>query len=164
VPQLNSGKKHALAKIFIMRGLPGAGKTTWIRENLPGAVICSADNYFLDKDGIYTFDSLLLSEAHESCLKYFAEILTTQEDEAQNESLVVVVDIIACDCVVAGFVETDAFHIVVADIVARYGVVAGMPEVDAAPVVVADIVARYGVVAGSAKKDATNIVVADSIV
>ncbi|MCD4847406.1 MAG: ATP-binding protein [Candidatus Aegiribacteria sp.] len=81
-----------MAKVFIMRGLPGAGKTTWIRNNLPDAFICSADNYFLDEKGIYKFDSLLLSEAHESCLKRFVEILTSQEDEVQKESLFVVVD------------------------------------------------------------------------
>ncbi|MCK4671259.1 MAG: ATP-binding protein [Candidatus Aegiribacteria sp.] len=81
-----------MVKVFIMRGLPGAGKTTWIRNNLPDAFICSADNYFLDKEGNYKFDNLLISEAHESCLKCFAEILTSHEDEAEKESLVIVVD------------------------------------------------------------------------
>ena len=75
-----------------MRGLPGAGKTTWIQNNLPDAFICSADNYFLDEKGIYKFDSLLISDAHESCLKCFAEIMTSQENKAENESLVIVVD------------------------------------------------------------------------
>lgn len=81
-----------MAKVFIMRGLPGAGKTTWIRNNLPDAFICSADNYFLDEEGIYKFDSFLISEAHESCLKRFVEILTSHEDEAEKEPLVIVVD------------------------------------------------------------------------
>lgn len=81
-----------MAKVFIMRGLPGAGKTTWIRNNLPDALICSADNYFLDEEGIYRFDSLFISEAHESCLKGFTEILTSHENMAENESLVIVVD------------------------------------------------------------------------
>ena len=88
----SSGKKSALAKVIIMRGLPGAGKTTWIRNNLPDAFICSADNYFLDEEGVYKFDSLLISEAHESCLKCFSEILTSDEEDAEKESLVIVVD------------------------------------------------------------------------
>ena len=75
-----------------MRGLPGAGKTTWIRNNIPDAFICSADNYFLDEAGIYKFDCLFISEAHESCLKCFAEILISHKDETENEHLVIVVD------------------------------------------------------------------------
>ncbi len=75
-----------------MRGLPGAGKTTWIQNNLPDAFICSADNYFLDEEGIYRFDNSLISESHESCLKCFAEILTSHEDKVINESLAIVVD------------------------------------------------------------------------
>lgn len=75
-----------------MRGLPGAGKTTWIQNNLPDAHICSADSYFLDEEGVYIFDGSLLSEAHGACLKCFAETLVVLDDETRTAPEVVVVD------------------------------------------------------------------------
>ena len=81
-----------MAKVLIMRGLPGAGKSTWIRNNLPDAIVCSADNYYLDEEGTYEFDISSLSEAHESCLKRFTEILTINDDEILNKSLIIAVD------------------------------------------------------------------------
>jgi hypothetical protein len=66
---------------------------------------------------------------------------------------------IACDGVVAGIVELDAFIPVVADIVASNCVIAGKGEEDAMPVV-ADIVAcNCGVVAGKGEADAFPVVV-----
>jgi predicted kinase len=56
-----------------MRGLPGAGKTTWIRLNLPGAHVCSADSFFMGDDGVYRFDGSRLTEAHNHCLRCFTE-------------------------------------------------------------------------------------------
>ncbi|KAK3593508.1 hypothetical protein CHS0354_037031 [Potamilus streckersoni] len=56
--------------MFIMRGLPGSGKSTIVREiqkTYPGTGVCSADNFFIGEDGIYRFDSSLLSDAHNHC-------------------------------------------------------------------------------------------------
>ncbi|KAL3854392.1 hypothetical protein ACJMK2_013663 [Sinanodonta woodiana] len=56
--------------IFIMRGLPGSGKSTIVREIqkiYPGTEVCSADNFFIGEDGIYRFDSSLLPNAHNHC-------------------------------------------------------------------------------------------------
>ena len=44
--------------IFIMRGLPGSGKSTLVKAisefyEMQDPVICSADNYFTDENGIY---------------------------------------------------------------------------------------------------------------
>ena len=75
-----------------MRGLPGAGKSTWIRENYPQAYVCSADNFFLDDEGVYRFDKTLISEAHTSCLREFAEILVSIARDPANSPEVVVVD------------------------------------------------------------------------
>ncbi|MCK4806192.1 MAG: ATP-binding protein [Candidatus Aegiribacteria sp.] len=81
-----------MAKIYIMRGLPGAGKSTWAHENHPGAHVCSADSYFVDDEGVYRFDGTLISEAHASCLRGFAEILASIERVSENSPEVVVVD------------------------------------------------------------------------
>lgn len=75
-----------------MRGLPGAGKSTWAQENHPGAHVCSADSYFLDDEGVYMFNSALISEAHASCLRRFTEILAAIEKDSENSPEVVVVD------------------------------------------------------------------------
>ncbi len=75
-----------------MRGLPGAGKSTWAIENHPGAHVCSADTYFVDDEGVYRFDGALISEAHSSCLRGFAEILVSIEGNCENSPEVVVVD------------------------------------------------------------------------
>lgn len=61
--------------IYLMRGIPGAGKTTWIKKNLPeNRVVVSADHYFMH-DGQYIFDPTKLHDAHQHCfLRFFNEI------------------------------------------------------------------------------------------
>lgn len=65
----------AKTKVIIMRGLPGSGKSTYLR-NLDKTsehmnIICSADNY----PGLYDADNninfKLLSEAHDWCFAWF---------------------------------------------------------------------------------------------
>ena len=53
--------------LYIVRGLPGSGKSTFAL-NLVGAdfLVCEADKYFM-VDGEYKFDGSKLKEAHESC-------------------------------------------------------------------------------------------------
>lgn len=56
--------------MFIMRGLPGSGKSTIVKmitEVYPCAVPCSADDYFQQPDGSYKFNRSQLSFAHEFC-------------------------------------------------------------------------------------------------
>ena len=60
--------------IFIMRGLPGSGKSTIVKsmKNVYGHVdsnkiaVCSADAYFM-KNGFYKFDASKLKDAHGEC-------------------------------------------------------------------------------------------------
>src|SRR5690606_11001224 len=51
---------------YILRGLPGSGKSTIARELAAraDAVICSTDKYFYDADGNYKFAPDLLSVNH----------------------------------------------------------------------------------------------------
>jgi predicted kinase len=74
-----------MKKLTIMRGLPGSGKTTLLTMSpFDGAVICSADRFFEDDDGGYTFNPALIAQAHETC-----KILATQ-NMANHEPHVVI--------------------------------------------------------------------------
>ena len=61
--------------LFLLRGLPGNGKTTvaetigsMFSENDVAPTILAADDYFTDPlTGEYTFDASKLKQAHESC-------------------------------------------------------------------------------------------------
>jgi len=56
-------------KLTLLRGLPGSGKSRYVRENydLSKVVVCSADDYFLDTTGEYNFVPTLIGEAHVAC-------------------------------------------------------------------------------------------------
>lgn len=56
-----------MKKLYIVRGLPGSGKSTFA-EALVGHdfLVCEADKYFI-VDGEYKFDATKLRQAHEWC-------------------------------------------------------------------------------------------------
>ncbi|MCD4707189.1 MAG: ATP-binding protein [Candidatus Sabulitectum sp.] len=60
-------------QVIIASGIPGAGKSTWIRRNTNPYMteVFSADDFFHDKNGRYQFDPAKLSDAHSSCLRNF---------------------------------------------------------------------------------------------
>lgn len=56
--------------LYIIRGLPGSGKSTFARTLLDrGVVSChyEADMFFLTKEGVYFYNPNRLKEAHEWC-------------------------------------------------------------------------------------------------
>jgi predicted kinase len=57
--------------IYLIRGLPGSGKTSlaYAVKGRAYAItnIVAADDYFYDGDGVYRFDPKLLTLAHEQC-------------------------------------------------------------------------------------------------
>ena len=61
--------------VIILRGLPGSGKSTWIK-NTPdyrsrNYIICSADDFHIGEDGVYRFDPMNIGAAHAACLRKF---------------------------------------------------------------------------------------------
>lgn len=52
--------------LFIMRGCPGSGKSTYVNRSLTSNV-CSADDYFVNHNGVYVFDAEKLRQAHAYC-------------------------------------------------------------------------------------------------
>lgn len=55
-------------KLYIVRGVPGSGKSTFALELVrANFLVCEADKYFYDKEGNYNFDGSKLKEAHEWC-------------------------------------------------------------------------------------------------
>jgi predicted kinase len=67
--------------VYIMRGIPGSGKSTKAREisqRHGGAPICSADDYFM-VGGEYRFDVKQLSNAHATCFDCFKSALDSGE-------------------------------------------------------------------------------------
>jgi len=62
-------------KVYIMRGLPGAGKSSWVKTNLENAVVCSADAFHVQNDGVYRFDPAKVGLAHGECLQKFVRNL-----------------------------------------------------------------------------------------
>ncbi|XP_043547992.1 NEDD4-binding protein 2-like 1 [Chiloscyllium plagiosum] len=62
------GPRLIRKRLYLLRGLPGSGKTTLARNlkhQFRGAVILSTDDYFIREDGSYLFQKYLLDEAHE---------------------------------------------------------------------------------------------------
>jgi len=57
-----------MATMIIVRGISGSGKSTYVRNNYPEAVCCSADDHFM-KDGKYVFLFNELDQAHSACWK-----------------------------------------------------------------------------------------------
>jgi predicted kinase len=57
--------------LYLIRGLPGSGKTTFanrLKDSHLVGVNLSADDYFTDLQGNYSFDASKLKQAHEQCL------------------------------------------------------------------------------------------------
>jgi len=50
--------------LFLVRGLPGSGKTSFASAIWNDYAVCEADKFFYDKEGNYNFDGSKLKEAH----------------------------------------------------------------------------------------------------
>lgn len=63
-------------KLIVMKGLPGAGKSTFLdRLQCPPVTVCSADHHFIQADGSYKFDPKQIGAAHTACFRKFSHLL-----------------------------------------------------------------------------------------
>lgn len=51
--------------VIIIRGLPGAGKTHFARDQYPGALLLEGDQYYMTPEGLYKFGEGKLSNSTE---------------------------------------------------------------------------------------------------
>jgi predicted kinase len=66
-------------QVIIMRGIPGSGKTTYVKKNYPDAVVCSSDHFFTDKKGNYKFNMSQIGIAHQRSKEKFFDALKRKE-------------------------------------------------------------------------------------
>ena len=67
---MNYKNNNGMSKeLFLLRGLPGAGKSTLAKILVGDRDYChkEADMYFVDSEGNYKFDFSLIKEAHTWC-------------------------------------------------------------------------------------------------
>ena len=76
-----------MKKVIILRGIPGSGKSTLVKENYADAIVCSADNYFEEvaalngTDYLTEFKPWLVGRAHQHCWHSFIHALCVMEEE-----------------------------------------------------------------------------------
>jgi predicted kinase len=56
-----------MKELYLIRGIPGSGKSTFANHVWNDYAICEADKFFYDKEGNYNFDANKLRQAHEWC-------------------------------------------------------------------------------------------------
>ena len=84
--------------VFVLRGIPGSGKSTFIEALLKelgiprqSMLVCSADHFFM-VDGEYRFDPAKLPAAHGACKRAFVEALQAAVRCQPGAPEVIVVD------------------------------------------------------------------------
>jgi len=76
-----------MKQVIIVRGIPGSGKSTLVKNDYPDAVICSADNYFEEVAALHNstyrkeFKPWLVGKAHQHCWYQFIHALCVMEEE-----------------------------------------------------------------------------------
>jgi len=68
--------------LFLVRGLPGSGKTSFATHIWNEYAVCEADKFFYDKEGNYNFDPSKIKDAHAWCKN---EVEVRMIDHQNNE-------------------------------------------------------------------------------
>lgn len=89
-----------MTKVFIMQGVSGSGKSTWIRslfnairrgacDDFSNVHVVSADHAMYEEDGSYVFTPERQALGHRKCLKRFATLLAACEAIEARDAIVV---------------------------------------------------------------------------
>lgn len=73
--------------VYLTRGVSGSGKNFFaesIKQLYPNTIVCSADDYFTNKEGVYNFNPANLDEAHNVCRNKFEQALI------ENQKVIIV--------------------------------------------------------------------------
>ena len=73
--------------LYLVRGLPSAGKTTFAKTL--GSIIVEADQYFVDGEGNYKFDGSKIKLAHEYCRAQTEAWMQTKGDQVNTDKIAV---------------------------------------------------------------------------
>jgi len=73
--------------LYIVRGIPGSGKTTFARTL--NSIIVEADQYFMDGEGNYKFDGSKIKFAHEYCRAQTEAWMQTKGDQVNVNRIAV---------------------------------------------------------------------------
>jgi predicted kinase len=73
--------------LFIIRGVSGAGKTTFAKTISP--IVVEADQYFTDDKGNYIFDGSKIKLAHEYCRSQTEAWMITEDDQINTSKVAV---------------------------------------------------------------------------
>ncbi len=79
-----------MKQLILLRGLPGAGKSTFANFIWQSGVIFEADQYFYDNEGNYNFDVTKLGAAHKDCQSRVEQAMKTHEENPQYYPEIVV--------------------------------------------------------------------------
>jgi predicted kinase len=66
--------------LYILRGLPGSGKSTYASKHLPTAMHFEADRFFINEQLEYKFDAKLINVAHQWCFSNTIRALRNNRD------------------------------------------------------------------------------------
>jgi predicted kinase len=78
--------------LYIIRGLPGSGKTTYAKIHYPNTFHIEADMFHV-RGGEYLFELRRLGMAHELCMNIVGEVLRTGADAVVSNTFIAARDI-----------------------------------------------------------------------
>ena len=76
---------EAEGNLILVRGLPGSGKSTYVKNNYSEFKHFEADMYFT-KNGVYTFDPYKIKDAHDWCFTEVTKNLINGENVAVSNT------------------------------------------------------------------------------
>lgn len=80
-----------MAKLYIIRGIPGSGKSTIAKKLLEEGKVDThweTDMFFTTKDGVYMFNRDQVSDAHRKCQEKVCQDLTSGKNVAVSNTFV----------------------------------------------------------------------------